>query len=188
MHYGWCRNEITFQPLSARTCLDLFFLIIITKEHYLIHWVPRHHTLTSRPIKSSRFFSKPHGAMPMVTILRFALKLPPSLNAAATCLTTPAFNPDVIIQAPVVFAAFNKPSKHWFQFQKITHFQNSNQFVTFPKNPGQFLLKIKIRNSTMNWNDQFGSFNSPYFFKKLQNMLRITVKTQTNILQKEIKF
>ena len=67
-------------------------------------------TTSTCPRKSSRFLRSPHGAMPMLTIFDLALEveIAPS-SAADTCLTTPAFIPDVMIHAPVVRAAFNRP-------------------------------------------------------------------------------
>ena len=70
----------------------------------------------------------PHGAMPIVVIFERILQelvyfmifrmnscladIPASSIAKATCLTTPESSPLVIIQAPVVCAAFRIPSRN----------------------------------------------------------------------------
>jgi hypothetical protein len=66
----------------------------------------------TNPMKSSRRFKTPQGAMPTLITLALsdAFDVGMTLSKAAeTCRTTPASIPDVKIQAPVVLAAFNRP-------------------------------------------------------------------------------
>jgi len=45
------------------------------------------------------------------TQVNYLAEIPASSNALATCFTTPESNPEVNTQAPVVSAAFKRPSR-----------------------------------------------------------------------------
>jgi hypothetical protein len=70
--------------------------------------------MNTKPIRSSRFFNTPHGAIPTLTIFVLpALDEGMTLSRAAdTCRTTPASIPVVKIHAPVVLAAFSRPLRN----------------------------------------------------------------------------